>query len=69
LKLRGPGEFFGTKQHGIPDLKIADLIKHMPILATVKDAARKLLEQDPALAQPDHAHLRAKIQGQFGLVL
>ncbi|HOA81502.1 MAG TPA: ATP-dependent DNA helicase RecG, partial [Defluviitaleaceae bacterium] len=47
LHLRGPGEFFGTRQHGIPDLKIANLYKDIDILKKVQDASKELLKADP----------------------
>jgi ATP-dependent DNA helicase RecG len=50
LELRGPGEAFGTKQHGVPDLMIADLSKHLSILDIVKTESNTLLEADPQLA-------------------
>jgi len=69
LELRGPGEFFGTKQHGIPDLKIANLVKHIDILENVRDEAKKMLKKDSDLSLPEHLKLKAKIQGKFGVVL
>ncbi|MEG1584130.1 MAG: ATP-dependent DNA helicase RecG, partial [Anaerovorax sp.] len=65
LQLRGPGEFFGTRQHGIPDLKLADLIRHVDILDTVKDEAKNLLEADPFLEQEENRRLKEKIQLKF----
>jgi ATP-dependent DNA helicase RecG len=50
LELRGPGEFFGTRQHGLPELKLADLTKHIRILETAKTQAAALLSEDPALS-------------------
>ena len=69
LNLRGPGEFFGIRQHGIPDLKIANLVKHINILETVREEAKKLLEQDQDLSLPEHSGLKQKIQRQFGIIL
>ena len=50
LKLRGPGDFFGRRQHGLPALKIADLTCDMRLLKEAQGAALELLERDPELA-------------------
>lgn len=57
LKLRGPGDFFGTKQHGVPDLKIADLARDISILREAQSVAQRILENDPRLKAPEHAEL------------
>ncbi|MDF2987776.1 MAG: ATP-dependent helicase RecG [Eubacterium sp.] len=49
LEIRGPGDFFGTKQHGLPELKIANLYKDIEILKLAQDSAREMLEQDAGL--------------------
>lgn len=49
LKIRGPGEFLGTRQSGIPDLKFANLVRDVPILAEAREAAFELLTRDPDL--------------------
>jgi ATP-dependent DNA helicase RecG len=59
LKLRGAGDFFGTRQSGLPDLKIADITEDVGILQEVRAAAENLLRRDPSLSQPDHTNLRA----------
>ena len=69
LELRGPGEFFGTKQHGVPDLKIANLVKHIDILENVRNEVKKILDKDKNLSLPEHLKLKEKIQGKFGVVL
>ena len=65
LKLRGPGDFFGSRQHGLPTLKAADLSCDMPLLAEARDAAQQLLAGDPLLTQPEHAVLRRRVQALF----
>lgn len=65
LELRGPGEFFGTRQHGIPDLKIANLYKDMEVLEKAQEAAREILKQDRKLESETYALLRAEINVRF----
>jgi ATP-dependent DNA helicase RecG len=65
LELRGPGEFFGTRQHGIPDLKIANLYKDMDILRMSQEAALKILSEDKKLEKPEHTKLREIISEKF----
>ncbi len=66
LKLRGPGEIFGTRQHGLPDLAITDLSKHMKIMEQAKEEAKAMLADDPALDAPEHSALRRRITKLFG---
>ena len=63
LKLRGPGEFFGIRQHGLPELKIADLYKDMAILKEAQSAASELLKKDRFLEEEEHQLLREHIDG------
>jgi len=65
LKLRGPGEFFGTRQHGLPDLKVADPIRDLPLLEQARQEALGLLERDPDLSRPEHQALRERVKGWF----
>lgn len=64
LKLRGPGDLMGTQQSGVADLLIADLSKDGPILAMARDAAQKVLEEDPDLSLPSHTMIRRQIENQ-----
>ncbi len=57
LKLRGAGDFFGTRQSGLPDLKIADIVEDAEILFQARDVANKLMGRDPKLSDPEHALL------------
>ena len=58
LELRGPGEFFGTRQHGIPDLKIANLYRDMDILKASQQAALELLKRDRGLRDEENSKIR-----------
>ena len=61
LKLRGPGEFFGTRQHGLPELKIGNLYKDMPILKEAQSAAEMLLQRDKYLQMEIHKELKQQV--------
>ena len=65
LKLRGPGDFFGSRQHGLPPLKVADLAGDTRVLYEAKEAAQALLEQDPELSLPEHRGIRQKVEALF----
>ena len=60
LKLRGPGEFFGTRQSGLPDLAVAKL-SDVQTLEQARGAAERLFEQDPDISAPEHRGLRAAV--------
>ena len=66
LKLRGPGEIFGTRQHGLPELNLSDLVRNADILEKARAAAKTMIETDPALIAPQHQILKQKIQKMFG---
>jgi ATP-dependent DNA helicase RecG len=53
LKLRGPGEFFGTRQHGLPELRIADVIKDTKILYAAREEAFRIVREDPQLLRQE----------------
>ena len=65
LELRGPGEFFGLKQHGIPELKLADLVKHIKILNSVREEAERILDADELLIKKENAKFRKRIDKLF----
>lgn len=65
LKLRGPGDFFGRRQHGLPELRLADLATDMEGLRAAGREAETLLAADPDLSQPQHAALRRAVEEMF----
>ncbi|QUH20878.1 ATP-dependent DNA helicase RecG [Alkaliphilus sp. B6464] len=68
LKLRGPGEFFGTRQHGLPELKIANLFRHISVLKTVQKEIEKMTPADPDLTLNNYPLLKVKLEEKFLLV-
>lgn len=65
LQLRGPGDFFGDRQHGLPELRIADLLSDMELLHEAQAAARALHEADPSLEKPENRLLREAVTALF----
>lgn len=65
LELRGTGEFFGTKQHGIPDFKIANLFEDMEILKSVQSVALKIITEDPKLEDDKNKLLKKIVEEKF----
>jgi ATP-dependent DNA helicase RecG len=66
LKLRGPGQFFGTRQHGLPEFKMADLTSEIDLLKLAKEDALEMLARDPQLRHQQHRHLWNALRKQFG---
>jgi len=67
LRLRGPGEYFGTRQSGMPDLRVAKLTD-IKLIEQARAEATRLLDEDPALAQPEHNALRQQMEKIWGRV-
>ena len=65
LKLRGPGDLFGTRQHGLPALAVADLAKHGEVLQKARTEARRVIGEDPNLDKPEHRKLRERVSRMF----
>lgn len=65
LELRGPGDFFGTKQHGIPEFRVANLFTDVPILKKAQAVANSILEDDPELNLSENELLNKKINKLF----
>ena len=62
LRLRGPGDFFGSRQHGLPEMHVADLGADMDVMQRAQSEAQLLLAADPELALPEHAALRQSVE-------
>lgn len=62
LKLRGPGDFFGVRQHGLPSMRIANLFTDAQILKTAQEAAKQLIKKDPELMQEENECIKAQIK-------
>ncbi len=69
FKLRGPGNIFGTKQHGMPPLWIADLLRDQSILEEARRDAQALTTADPDLAREEHTKLRQMMMARYGKAL
>jgi ATP-dependent DNA helicase RecG len=67
--LRGPGELLGTKQHGLPPFRIANLLRDAEILAEARRDAHALVDADPKLADPAHARLKRMMLVRYGQAL
>lgn len=66
LQLRGPGNFFGREQHGLPPMKVADLADDAQILGEVERLSERLLANDPDLSAPENAGIRKNVERLFG---
>ena len=60
------GEFFGTKQHGIPEFKIANLFTDIEMLKQVQSIVMEILSKDPDLSNPENIPLQKMIENKFG---
>jgi ATP-dependent DNA helicase RecG len=67
LRLRGPGEYFGTRQSGLPDLKVARLTD-VALIEQARAEATRLLEDDPELARPEHRALAERVRELWGRI-
>lgn len=65
FRLRGPGQFFGTAQSGLPELKVADLFRDRELLMQAREDAFALLARDTKLALPEHAGLKQRVRQLF----
>ena len=65
LETRGPGDFFGSAQHGLPTLRVADLVQDTRTLTVAQQEAKALLALDPNLAKPEHKALSDEVERLF----
>ncbi len=65
LKLRGPGDFFGTMQHGVPEFKVANLFTDMELLKKAQECSKKILLDDPYLKKDENLKIKEKIDDLF----
>jgi ATP-dependent DNA helicase RecG len=65
LKIRGPGEFFGTSQHGLPELAVADLVVDYPLLRAARDKAFKIIGADEDMSKPENAALKSVMETRY----
>jgi len=65
LRMRGPGELLGTRQHGFPELRVANLVEDTDLLMQARDDAAAIAESDPRLRQPVHSALRDELRRRF----
>ncbi len=68
LKLRGPGEIRGTRQSGVPDLKLGDLVNDVDIIEETRELAKSILKADRALEHRENAFLKAELQARSSVV-
>ena len=65
LELRGSGEFFGTKQHGIPEFKIANLFQDIEMLKQIQSIALEIIDKDPLLEKPENKEFKTLVEKNF----
>lgn len=65
LELRGPGDFFGIRQHGLPEFKLADLLKDVNVLKQATDTAKRVLDDDPKLEKEENELLKKEIYTKY----
>ena len=66
LELRGPGDFFGIRQSGLPEFKLANLLKDINILKSSQEAAKKIIEEDKYLEKPENRKIKEALFDKFG---
>ena len=65
LEIRGPGEFFGTRQHGIPELKVANIFKHIKVLKLAQEESKNIFREDKNLNKKEYILLKKEMIEKF----
>ncbi len=65
LKIRGPGEFLGTRQSGLPGFRVGHILRDADLLTKAREEAELILEKDPDLSAPQHASIRAMVESRW----
>jgi len=65
LKIRGPGDFLGTRQSGLPDFRVGNLVNDLDLLEAAREAARQILERDPELLEEAHRRIRPILEHRW----
>lgn len=65
LELRGPGDYFGIRQHGMPEFKLADLMKNIDLLNTTNKIAKEMIKEDPTLKLDKHIKIKQKLYDKY----
>ena len=65
LKIRGPGEFLGTRQSGLPGFRVGHILKDASLLGVARDEAQRILQRDPDLRAPEHAGIRTMVESRW----
>jgi ATP-dependent DNA helicase RecG len=65
LKIRGPGDFLGTRQAGLPQLKVADILRDGDLLEQAREEAFSMVDIDPELGAPENDRLRAELMARW----
>lgn len=66
LRQRGPGQLFGTRQHGLPELHVANIVEDFALLERARQDAFDLIARDPTLEKPEHQILLPALKRMFG---
>jgi len=65
LKIRGPGELLGVRQHGLPEFRVANIVEDVHLLIRARDDAAAVIHDDPRLQNPAHAPLKSELRRRF----